>query len=178
MSAFGFISDKLEIKFLILYIASRVVGPVPFEVLQDLSMCDEGVDYFDFSECLADLVRTEHLTLEEGLYAITEKGRLNSAICETSLPYSVRMQVEKNLVAHNEHIKRQNLVGARVDEREGGGYVVTLSLSDELDDLMHLELLVTRQEMAAKLQKRFKAKAEILYSRILSLLYEDEGGKE
>ena len=34
MSEFGFISGRLEIKFLILYIAARVAGPVPFEVLQ------------------------------------------------------------------------------------------------------------------------------------------------
>ena len=61
MSSYGFISGKLEIKFLILYIAARIVEPVPFETLQELSMCDEGVDYFGFSECLADLVRTEHL---------------------------------------------------------------------------------------------------------------------
>lgn len=175
MSSFGFISDKLEIKFLILYIAARMVGPVPFEVLQDVSMCDEGVDYFGFSECLADLVRTEHLTLSDGLYSITEKGRVNSAICETSLPYSVRMQVDKDLVAHNERIKRQNLVGARVEPRNQGGYTVTLSLSDELDHLMKLELLVTREEMAMELQKRFKEKAETLYSRILAVLYEDEG---
>ena len=59
MSEFGFISGRLEIKFLILYIAARVAGPVPFEVLQELSMCDAGVDYFNFSECLADLVRSE-----------------------------------------------------------------------------------------------------------------------
>lgn len=177
MSSFGFISDKLEIKFLILYIAARMVGPVPFEVLQDISMCDEGVDYFAFSECLADLVRTGHMTLEDGLYTITEKGRVNSAICETSLPYSVRMQVEKDLVPHNERLKRQNLVGAQVEPRPQGGYTVTLSLSDELDHLMKLELLVTREEMATELQKRFKEKAETLYSRILAVLYEDEGGK-
>ncbi len=65
MASFGFITDKLEIKFLILYIASRLVGPVPFETLQDLSMCDGGVDYFDFAECLADLGRTEHLSKRE-----------------------------------------------------------------------------------------------------------------
>ena len=107
MASFGFITDKLEIKFLILYIASRLVGPVPFETLQDLSMCDGGVDYFDFAECLADLVRTEHLTKsEEGLYAATDKGRRNSAICESSLPYSVRMQVDQNIVGYNEQIKR------------------------------------------------------------------------
>ena len=122
MNDFGFISDKLEIKFLILYIAARVVGPVPFEVLQDLSMCDGGVDYFRFSECLADLVRTEHLTLDAaGLYAITEKGRQNSAACESGLPYAVRLRAEQNLAVSNEQLKRQALVHAGVREREGGG---------------------------------------------------------
>ena len=172
MAEFGFITDKLEIKFLILYIASRLVGPVPFEVLQDLSMCDSGVDYFDFSECLADLVRTGHLTLgEDQLYSITEKGRRNSAICETSLPYSVRMQAEQELAAYNEQLKRRNLVGASVEERSEGGYTVRLSLSDELDSLMDLELLVTRQEMAKEIQKKFKSHAEEIYTRILAVLY-------
>ncbi len=178
MGQFGFITDSLEIKLLILYIASRLAGPVPFEVLQDLSMCDDGVDYFGFSECLADLVRTEHLTLtDDGLYAITEKGRVNSAVCETSLPYSVRMQVEKDLVVHNEQIKRRNLVGASVEPRYKGGYSVTLSLSDELDELMKLELMVTREDMALELQRRFQANAEVLYSKILSVLYEEEQKK-
>ena len=96
MTARGFIQDKLEIKFLILYLAARVIEPVPFDTLLDLTLCDDAVDYFDFSECLADLVKTEHLTLDEesGLYAITEKGRRNSEICETSLPYSVRQKSE------------------------------------------------------------------------------------
>lgn len=175
MSDFGFISDKLEIKFLILYIASRMVAPVPFEVLQDLSMCDGGVDYFDFSECMADLVRTEHLTLDEDrLYAITDKGRHNSAICETSLPYSVRMQVEQNLIHYNEQLKRRALVGAQIEKRDAGGYTVTLSLSDELDSLMNLELMVTREDMALELQKRFRANAEVLYSKVLAVLYGDE----
>lgn len=178
MAGFGFISGKLEIKFLILYIASRIIEPVPFEVLQDLSMCDGGVDYFDFSECLADLVRTEHLTLsEDGLYAITEKGRLNGAICESSLPYSVRMQVDQNLVGHNERLKRRALVQARVQQRAEGGCTVSLSLSDELDNLMKLELLVTREDMARTIEKHFKADAESIYSRILAVLFDQEEGR-
>lgn len=178
MREFGFISDNLEIKFLILYIAARVVGPVPFEALQDLSMCDGGVDYFGFSECLADLVRTEHMTMDsQGLYAITEKGRRNSAICESSLPYSVRIQVEQNLVGYNEQLRRGALVEAQVETREEGGFTVSLSLRDELDELMNLRLLVTRQEMALELKKRFLANAETLYPQLLSILY-GMGGPE
>lgn len=171
MSSFGFISDKLEIKFLILYIASRVVEPVPFEALQELSMCDGGVDYFGFSECLADLVRTEHLTLSDGLYAITDKGRRNGAVCESSLPYSVRMEAEQRLALCNEQLKRRALVRADLRPRDKGGYEVSLSFSDELDELMNLRLLVPRQDMALELQKRFRNEAEALYSRILADLY-------
>ena len=82
-----FYPDKLEIKFLILYVAARLIEPVPFEAMQELTMCDDGIDFFDFSECLSNLVESQHLTLsDDGLYAITEKGLHNGAICESSLP--------------------------------------------------------------------------------------------
>ena len=133
MTARGFIQDKLEIKFLILYLAARVIEPVPFDTLLDLTLCDDAVDYFDFSECLADLVKTEHLTLDEesGLYAITEKGRRNSEICETSLPYSVRLRCDKNLNACNRALRRKNQVKSSTEPRANGTYTVSLSLDDD-----------------------------------------------
>ena len=173
MSDVGFINDKLEIKFLILYIAARIVGPVSFEALQDIAMCDEGVDYFDFAECLADLVASGHIDLEDSLYSITEKGRQNSAICESSLPYSVRMRAEEALVETNEKLKRRALVGAAIRESDSGGYIVTLSLRDELDELLKMDLMVTRKDMAVAIQKRFRRDAESLYGEILNLLFKD-----
>ena len=174
MAEFGFISGKLEIKFLILYIASRLIQPVPFEVLQDLSMCDGGVDYFDFAECLADLVRTGHLSQdEEGLYAVTEKGRINGAICESGLAYSVRMQADESLAAQNERLKRRALVQAQAEKRPQGGYTVTLSLSDELDNIMKMELMVTQERMARRIERNFQSWAEDIYSKIIEILYED-----
>jgi len=174
MSTFGgFISDKLEIKFLILYIAARLIDSAPFEVLQDLAMCDEGVDYFAFSECLADLVRTEHIALsEDDLYDITEKGRSNSQICESSLPYSVRLQVDKNIVAYNQKLRRNSLVTASTTQRSSGNYTVTLSLSDEMENVMTLDLMVTKESMAKELEQRFKKDAERLYSKIIEVLYD------
>ena len=60
----GFIHDKLDIKFLILYLMARVVGPVDFTTLADLTFCDDGVEYFDFAESVAELVSTGHLAVE------------------------------------------------------------------------------------------------------------------
>ena len=97
MARHGFIHDKLDIKFLILYIMARVASPIDFHALTDLTMCDDGVDYFEFAEAVSELVETGHLTLENDLYAITDKGRSNGAACESSLPYTVKQKCGVNL---------------------------------------------------------------------------------
>lgn len=167
----GFIRDKLEIKFLILYIVSRVSEPIPLVELQELTMCDDGIDYFDFAECLNDLVNTEHLRIEEDLYHITTKGLRNSEICESSLPYSVRIRADKNLAEYHKLLLRRNQVQSRIMERENGTYTVKLSLRDDLDSVMDLELMVATEEMAKSLAERFKKNPEKIFSGVLSALY-------
>ena len=71
MERFGFIHEKLDIKILILFILSRLPGEVPPEVLGELCQCDDGIGYFDYSDCLAELVETEHITETETGYTIT-----------------------------------------------------------------------------------------------------------
>lgn len=173
----GFIQDKLEIKFLILYIAARVIEPVPFDTLLDLTLCDDAIDYFDFSSCLADLVRTEHLTLSGGLYALTEKGRRNSAICESSLPYSVRQRCGRNLEEWNRKLLRQRQVQSSTERRPNGTYTVRLSLNDDKGGVMDLRLMVVDQEQAKAVTKRFQEAPEKLYGQIIGLLLAGEQGE-
>ena len=150
----GFIHDKLEIKFLILYITARVIEPIPFDTVWDLAMCDEGVDYFDFAECLSDLVRTEHLTLSaDGLYAITDKGLRNSRIC---------------------HLRRKSQVKASTEKRPNGTYTVRLELSDDMGSVMDLRLAIPREDMAAMLTERFQKSPERLYGEIMRALMSSE----
>lgn len=174
----GFIHDKLEIKFLILYIAARVIEPVPFDTMLDLTMCDEGVDYFDFSECLRDLVKTEHLTVSDsGLYAITEKGERNSQICESSLPYSVRLKCDKNIGECNRLLRRKSQVRASCEKRPNGTYSVNLSLRDDVGSLMDLKLMVVREDLANILVERFRQAPEKTYNEIISALLADGSGE-
>lgn len=171
----GFIQDKLEIKFLILYIAARVVEPAPFDTILDLTLCDDAIDYFDFSECLADLVRTEHLALDSnGRYAITEKGRRNSAVCESSLPYSVRRRCDKNLEEWNRKLRRQSQVKTAVEQRPNGTYTVRLTLNDDKGGVMDLRLMMVDQAQAKAAAKRFDQAPEKLYGQIIRLLLEEE----
>ena len=164
----SFIHDKLEIKFLILYIAARVSEPIPMEGMQELTLCDSGIDYFSFSECLNDLVQTEHLTLSpEGLYAITPKGLRNSEICESSLPMSVRLLTDRNVAAYNQMLLRR----AQVRSRENGTFTVELRFSDDVDQLMHLELMAATEELARDLAARFQKNPEQVYTQLMNALF-------
>ncbi len=180
MANVGFIRDKLEIKFLILYVASRLIDAVPFEAMQELTMCDEGVDFFDFSECLNDLVRTEHLTLsEDGLYALTEKGMRNGEICETSLPYSVRLRADKLITIYNQKLKRQAQVKSEIIPRTNGTYTVALTFNDDADaPILKMELMVPKEVMANDLARRFRENTEQLYSSVLNALFEEPQKEE
>ena len=96
MDNFGFIHGELDTKILILYVLRRLPRPVDAQTLSDLCSFDNGVSWFDYSECLADLVDTGHVERLSGeRYLITDKGRTNGEAAETSIPYSVRMKADR-----------------------------------------------------------------------------------
>ena len=119
MAKAGFIHDKLDIKFLVLYLMARVASSVDFSTLADLTFCDDGVEYFDFAAALAELVDTGHLELKDDKYSITEKGRRNGKICESSLAYSVRRKCDRNLAKVNGVLRRDAQVRAEILPRDG-----------------------------------------------------------
>lgn len=178
MSRFGFIHDKIEIKFLVLYIMARVASPIDFPTLTELTMCDEGVDYFDFAEAVAELVDTGHLTLEEGLYAITDKGRQNGEACESSLPYSVKHKCNANLAKVNGILRRNAQVRTEVLPRADGSLTARMTLDDEGGNIMTIELLCVNEDQAARLSEGFQAKPERVYNEVLAALLDKEDAKE
>ena len=175
MGRMGFIHDKLDIKFLILYITARLAGPVDFTTLAELSFCDEGVSYFDFAEALAELVETQHLAVgEDERYAITEQGQRNGAICESSLAFSVRQRCEANLAQVNAILRRDAQIRTETFPREdGGGVTLRLILDDDKGNLMTLDMLTVSQDQASRLAERFREQPERLYQKILQLLLEE-----
>ena len=174
MSRTGFIHDKLDIKFLVLYLMARVASPVDFPTPADLTFCDDGVEYFDFAESVAELVDTEHLTLEDGKYSITDKGRRNGKICESSLAFSVRRKCDQNLARVNGVLRRDAQVRTELLPREDGGVTLRLILDDDKGNIMTLDMLTVSPDQADRLAEKFRAEPEKLYHGILQVLLEEE----
>ena len=173
MPRYGFIHGKLDIKFLVLYIMARTVEPIGFADLTDLTMCDGGVDYFEFAEAVAELVVSGHLSLSEERYAITDKGREDGAACESSLPYSVKRKCDGNLARLNAALRRAAQVRSEVVDRPDGGFTLRLMLDDEGGSLLAAELLCPTREQADAMAARFQARPERFYNRVLDALLED-----
>ena len=173
MSRQGFIHDELDIKLLVLYILNHVAAPIDFFKLIDLAMCDGGVDYFLLSKAISHLVETEHISLENNLYSITDKGRRNSQICESSLPYSIRQKCDESLAHLNSTLRRDAQVRSETICRPDGTYAARISLDDDTGNLFSLELLAASEEHAKLLCDRFRRSPEQVYNSILNTLLTD-----
>lgn len=166
----GFIHNKLDIKLLILYLTSRLAGPVDFPTLTDLTMCDDGVDYFQYAEAVSELIESGHLLQDGELYTITEKGRRNIAAGESSLSPVIRKRCDVRLVPLNNALRRMAQVQAVVEETADDGWQVRLTLSDDSSTLLSLELWAPSAESAQQIVRHFKAHPERIYNGIMGLL--------
>ncbi len=170
MDKLGFIHEKLDVKVLILFILRRLPGAVDGEKLAELTLCDGGIGYFDYAECLGELLDTEHVEKVKAGYRITDKGARNAEIIENSLPYSVRVKAERALGPVADDIRRDSMIEASYKAGTAGTGTLTLSLSDGKGEIAFLRLLVSNDAQAKKMEERFRRDAEGVYAGIIDLL--------
>lgn len=172
----GFIRGPLDIKLLILYILARAKLPLDMAELTDLTLCDEGVDYFQFTEALGSLKTTGHVKEDgDGRLSITPKGRANGAICEDELPYSVRLRCDRSIAELNQQMERQNQVRTSITPRESGdGVTVSMVLDDDSGNIMTLDMLAPDSKQGTLLAENFQANAEKIYNVVLTALLNEK----
>ncbi len=160
----GFIHDKLDIKLLVLYILDRAAAAIDFATLTDLSMCDSGVDYFQFAEAAA----------EDGeFYSITEKGRRTCAAGESSLSPVVRRRCDQRMAPLNQALKRKAQVRAEV-QKQPQGFDVRLAMDDDQGSLFSLTLLAPSEEEGQRVAQQFLQHPDRIYNGILGVLLAEQ----
>jgi len=173
----GFIHDKLDTKLLVLYITDRVAAPIDFATLTDLSLCDSGVDYFQFAEAVSELTDSGHLDQQGEFYAITDKGRRACAGGESSLSPVIRQRCDRRLAPLNEALKRKAQVRAKIAEQPQG-FDVSLSMDDDQGSLFSLTLLSPTREDAQRIADGFLKHPERVYNGLLGVLLTNDDGSD
>lgn len=175
MQRLGFIHDMMDVKVLILYVASRSNYPMTVQEIYELCYVDDGLSYFDVCTAIPEMVGTGHLEeLEGGKYRITEKGRVDGELTADSIAYTVKQKAENTVAKFNRQLKRSSYVKTQVIPRENGDISVIMTLDDEIGNLMTLELMAPDQRQAVRLSRMFEQKAERIYNLTMNELLDAE----
>ena len=175
MQRLGFIHDMMDVKVLILYVASRSNYPMSVQEIYELCYVDDGLSYFDVCTAVPQMVETGHLeVLSDGKYQITAKGREDGALTADSIAFTVKQKAENTVAKFNRQLKRSSYVKTQVIPRENGDISVLMTLDDEMGNLMTLELMAPDQRQAVRLSRMFEKKAELLYTLTMSELLDAE----
>jgi hypothetical protein len=167
---FSFIHERAEVKVLILFIMRRLSEPIAQDVLMGLTLCDEGISYFDVKDCLANLVETKHLRLADDKYSLTPKGRRNGEILEKDLPYSVRVCAEAAAAVVCSNLSRDAMIKTNCTAVGDSGFKVAMSLSDGIGEIINMELFAANKQQADAIEKGFRKDAERIYLSIIEML--------
>ena len=170
MERYGFIHEKLDIKILILFILRRLPGIVAPIDLQDFTQqCDEGFGYFEYSDCLAELIESGLVIEEETGLRVSKRGADAAETVESSLPFSVRKKAEKLIAPEAERLRRLSMLTAEHKIKDGN-CMVTLAMNDGKGEVMRLKILSSGEEQAQRIEKNFKGNAEDIYCKLIELL--------
>ena len=119
------------------------------------------------------MVATGHMSVDENkLYSITQKGLDTINTVESSLAYSVRMKVDRNVIPYVRELERKSLVGADIEER-ADGFSVRMTLNDGSENVMELTLYSASREQAELMCSNFNKNAEKIFNQILKIVSGD-----
>ena len=149
MDNYGFIRQKIDIKVLILYILKRLPAPVNQNMLTELTLIDNATNYFDYIECLTELEEKDLIITTQDKYSITAKGLRTAEEMESSLPYTVRLTAASGAERAAKILAREALIKTAHREKPEGGFTVSLSISDEIGEMMHLDILAGSEKNTA-----------------------------
>ena len=175
MERHGFIHDMVDVKVLVLFVASRSNYPMTVPEIYELCYQDDCLSYFDICTAVPELVSSGHLQqTDETHYEITEKGKSDGALTEDSIVFTVKQRAENAVARFNRQLRRSSFIKTRIVPRENGECSVILSLDDAVSNMMTLELVAPDQRQAVRLGRLFERKAESVYGLIMAELLDNE----
>lgn len=173
----GFVRDKLDIKFLLLFTLKHLDAPVSFSDITEMALIDSGFGFFELSEAFHELVASGHVeeldSSDSPLYAITKSGRETSDLYLSRLPSSVRAASQRQVMRVIARLKRENCISTATRTLGENHLETTLSMTDGKDDIISMKLLTVNPEQAAILEANFRKNAEAIYNAIINALLKD-----
>lgn len=121
MEGHGFIRDMLDVKLLILFVASKAAYPMSLQKIYELCFQDDRLSYFDLSVAVPQMVDSGHLAeIEKDRFVITQKGREAEAVTEDGIAYPVMQRAKAAVERFNKEEKIDQFINTEIVPKDGG----------------------------------------------------------
>lgn len=175
MPSNGLIRESAEIKLLLLYILRRMPAPIDSDMLFELCRCDLGFGYFEYVQCLHELIENKNIIENDDGDIFISRGSIPGIdTLQSTLPYTVRKKAEEIIAPAVELIKRNENIIAECSSARDGCYTARLALSDGQDTILDMSLLCSDKDQAKRIKKNFRKNAENFYLRLIEELSEEK----
>lgn len=173
----GGLLEIYDVRILICYLLDSVDKPMTKDQLNHIFREERVVQYFTFSDALAQLVQDGHLSVQvkdgEEYYQLEPLGKGTAKRLQSVLSRAMRERIVRSAVAllQKQTIEQEN--HAKIVP-SGKGFEVQCSVGDGILTLLRFSLYVPDEMQARMVQKKFMKDPLKLYQAVLQELILDE----
>ena len=148
----GGLTDSTEIRLLLCYLVKNA-GPITRTEIENALMEEALVNYFEIGSCLDDITQQKLVTLSDGRYSITEKGRKVAQELAFDLPRSVRERAVAAVLRSQTWARKEAQYAARITEKPDGHCSIRCTIRALDQELFCLDI-GTPDRLSADLVKK------------------------
>ena len=148
----GGLTDSTEIRLLLCYLVKNA-GPITRTEIENALMEEALVNYFEIGSCLDDITQQKLVTLTDGRYTITEKGRKVAQELAYDLPRSVRERAVAAVLRSQTWARKEAQYAARITEKPDGHCTIRCTIK-ALDQELFCLNIGTPDRLSADLVKK------------------------
>ncbi len=164
----GGLRNTRDIGILICYLLDTIQTPFSKKDLIEIIQENGLANYFETTAAVSELIKNKNVTEENEMLTISPNGVLISHLLHTNLSLSVRQKAVAATMKLVERKKLEEENPVRITKAEGGGYHVTMRITDGMRDLMSLTLFVPDKREASAVVRKFYEDPQRLYSILLA----------
>ena len=153
----GGLTSSTEIRLLLCYLVKNA-GPITRQEIENALMEEALVNYFEIGSCLDDITKQQLVTLTNGSYAITEKGRKVAQELAYDLPRSVRERAVAAVLRCQTWARKEAKYSASITEKADGHCSIRCTVKGLDEDLFCLDLGTPDRLTAELMKKQFTIK--------------------
>lgn len=168
------LNEKNDIKIFILYLLRNIGYPLDFANINDIVLQDGVVGYFEFAECLSELIEAGNISETKNgqsvLYEITEQGKMVSDNLQSEIRPFIRERSLKSALRFLDFQKKGWRTDCEYTELENGRYAFTCFVLEHKKEIMRISVTVDSKNTLDKMMHNFRQRPETVFKGLMAIL--------